>query len=140
MYPNQWHLNNTGSQVTDAIAGADINAERAWDISTGTGVTIAVIDDGMERTHPDLIDNIFINAGEIPGNSLDDDGNGYVDDVSGWSFTANVRILQLVVMTSMVRRSLALQLARGITVLVLWVPHLTPRYCRSKYSMGLVCR
>jgi subtilisin family serine protease len=89
LYPNQWHLNNTGTQVTDAIAGADINAERAWDISTGTGVTIAVIDDGMERTHPDLIDNIFINAGEIPGNNLDDDGNGYIDDVSGWSFTAN---------------------------------------------------
>ncbi len=82
-------MNNTGAQVTDAIAGADINAERAWDISTGAGVTIAVIDDGMERTHPDLIDNIFINAGEIPGNSLDDDGNGYIDDVSGWSFTAN---------------------------------------------------
>ncbi len=89
LYPNQWHLNNTGTQVTDAIAGADVNAVNAWNLATGTGITIAVIDDGMERTHPDLIDNIFINAGEIPGNSLDDDGNGYIDDVSGWSFTAN---------------------------------------------------
>ncbi len=64
LYPNQWHLNNTGSQIANAVANADINAPEAWDLSTGIGVTIAVIDDGMERTHPDLIDNIFINLGE----------------------------------------------------------------------------
>gem|GEM_PF-1463610 len=88
LFGTQWHLNNTG-QVTDAIAGADVKAVGAWDVSTGVGVTIAVIDDGIERTHPDLAANIFVNAGEIPSNFIDDDGNGYIDDVSGWSFTAN---------------------------------------------------
>ncbi len=91
LFATQWHLNNTGSQVASAIAGADIKAVNAWDTSTGGGVTIAVIDDGMERTHPDLAANIFVNPGEIANNNIDDDGNGYIDDVSGWSFSANSR-------------------------------------------------
>lgn len=89
LFPNQWHLNNTGSQIADAIAGADIKAVGAWNLSTGTGVTIAVLDDGIERTHPDLAANIFVNPGEIPGDGIDNDGNGYTDDVSGWSFANN---------------------------------------------------
>jgi subtilisin family serine protease len=89
LYASQWHLNNTGVQVADAIAGSDVHVVPAWDLATGTGITIAVIDDGIERTHPDLVDNIFINNDEIAGNNIDDDGNGYIDDVSGWSFTAN---------------------------------------------------
>lgn len=88
LFPNQWHLNNTG-QVTDALPGADVKAVNAWNVSTGTGVTIAVVDDGIERTHPDLAPNIFVNPGEIAGNGIDDDGNGYIDDVSGWSFVTN---------------------------------------------------
>ena len=89
LYSSQWHLNNTGSQVSDAIAGADVKAQGAWDLATGSGVTIAVLDDGMERTHPDLAANIFVNAGEVPDNMFDDDGNGWIDDVSGWSFVTN---------------------------------------------------
>ncbi|MBN1855279.1 MAG: S8 family serine peptidase, partial [Pirellulales bacterium] len=89
LFPTQWHLNNTGAQVSDAIEGADIEALAAWDISTGTGVTIAVLDDGIQRAHPDLAGNIFVNAGEIASNGIDDDGNGWIDDISGWSFVTN---------------------------------------------------
>lgn len=88
LFPTQWHLNNTGSNsgIAGATAGADVNAVAAWNLSTGSGVTIAVLDDGIERTHPDLAANIFVNPGEIASNGIDDDGNGWVDDVSGWSF------------------------------------------------------
>ncbi len=89
LYSSQWHLNNTGSQVSDALAGADVKAQGAWDLATGAGVTIAVLDDGIERTHPDLAANIFVNPGEVPGNMFDDDGNGWIDDVNGWSFVTN---------------------------------------------------
>ena len=89
LFSTQWHLHNTGTQVPEAVAGADVSAVAAWDIGTGTGVTIAVVDDGIERTHPDLWENIFVNPGEVAGNGIDDDGNGWIDDVSGWSFAAN---------------------------------------------------
>ena len=49
-------------------------------------VVVAVIDTGVDYSHPDLQNNIWINSGEIPGNGIDDDGNGYVDDVYGWNF------------------------------------------------------
>lgn len=91
LFSSQWHLNNTGSNsgISGALAGADVKAPAAWDISTGNGVTIAVVDSGIQLNHPDLAANIFVNSGEIPGNGLDDDGNGYVDDVNGWSFLTN---------------------------------------------------
>lgn len=63
----------------------NINAWAAWGITTGShDIKIAIVDDGCRVTHPDLIANIWINPGEIAGNSIDDDGNGYIDDVSGW--------------------------------------------------------
>jgi subtilisin family serine protease len=68
---------------------ADIDATEAWDITTGSAaVTVAVVDSGLDHTHPDLTANIWANPGE-PANGLDDDGNGKVDDVRGWDFAEN---------------------------------------------------
>lgn len=62
-----------------------INAQAAWDISKGDKrVVVAIVDDAMQMNHPDLSNNIWINPREIPGNGIDDDQNGYVDDINGW--------------------------------------------------------
>lgn len=64
-----------------------INANKAWNITTGReDIVIAVIDTGVKWNHPDLNDSIWINEDEIPDNNIDDDGNGYVDDVRGYNF------------------------------------------------------
>ena len=62
----------------------------AWDKSTGSSdIVIALIDSGVDTTHPDLASRLWVNPGEIAGNGLDDDGNGYVDDVHGWNFVSD---------------------------------------------------
>jgi subtilisin family serine protease len=67
-----------------------VSATRAWDITTGSrNVVVAVIDSGIDLTHPDLVANLWRNPGEVAGNGLDDDRNGFVDDVHGWNFAAN---------------------------------------------------
>ena len=86
-FPQQWALLNTGQ--TGGTPGADIRATEAWDLSTGSSdVVIGILDSGIDSTHPDLAANLFTNPGEIPANGLDDDGNGFVDDVHGWDFVA----------------------------------------------------
>ncbi len=83
-----WGMDNTGQ--TGGVADADIDAPQAWDINTGSGnMVVGVIDTGVNYKHEDLAANIWTNPGEIPGNGLDDDGNGFIDDVHGWDFVNN---------------------------------------------------
>lgn len=75
--PNQWHL-------------AKIGAVSAWNYaSSGSNIVIAVVDDAIERNHPDLAPNIWVNPGEIAANGIDDDGNGFIDDINGWDVANN---------------------------------------------------
>lgn len=95
MVDKQWALDNQGDfsiswegGKTAAVAGVDIGLEEAWSLYRGGSrdVVVAMVDTGVDITHPELRESILINQGEVPGNGLDDDGNGYVDDVYGWNF------------------------------------------------------
>lgn len=83
-----WGLQNTGQN--GGVAGMDVGAVDAWDLTTGdTNVIVAVIDTGIRYTHQDLATQMWRNPGEIPGNGLDDDADGYVDDVFGMDAISN---------------------------------------------------
>jgi subtilisin family serine protease len=76
-YSSQWGLSN-------------INAPAAWNyFSTGSNVVVAIVDDAVERTHADLSPNLWVNSGEIAGNNIDDDNNGYIDDINGYDVASN---------------------------------------------------
>ena len=85
----QWGLQNTGQTIEGSVGtvGADIDAPKAWDLTTGSNtVVVAVVDSGADYLHPDLSANMWINSNEIPDNGIDDDSNGFIDDVRGWNF------------------------------------------------------
>ena len=95
-FANTWGLDNQGQTINGVhgTADADIDAPEAWDVTTGSpSVTVAVIDTGVDWTHPDLSSQIWINPGEnCPGcrnDGIDNDHNGYVDDWHGWDFVNN---------------------------------------------------
>jgi subtilisin family serine protease len=81
-FEDLWGLHNTGQ--SGGVADTDLNMPEAWEVTTGSDDTvIAVIDTGINYLHEDLATNMWVNPGEIPDNDVDDDGNGYVDDVHG---------------------------------------------------------
>jgi len=90
-----WGLANTGRNEPDrngapgaevGVAGVDVNALKAWQITKGSrDITIAVIDTGVDYNHPDLKANMWVNAGEVAADGIDNDGNGYIDDIYGWN-------------------------------------------------------
>jgi gliding motility-associated-like protein len=84
-YNRQWHYENTGQ--SGGTAGIDIRLPQAWEKTKGDPkVIVAVVDGGVDYTHEDLKDNMWINEGEEPDNGRDDDNNGYIDDIHGYNF------------------------------------------------------
>src|SRR5262249_46347578 len=69
-----------------SLQNGKLNAPKAWEIATSSSHVIAIVDTGADLDHEDLAPNLWQNPGEIPGNQIDDDQNGYVDDVVGWDF------------------------------------------------------
>ena len=93
LFSKQWHLENTGwnsrtTVIVPGVKGEDIKAIKAWEIESGSSdVVIAVIDSGADLNHPDLKNNLWINQAEKDGiEGVDDDNNGYIDDVYGYDF------------------------------------------------------
>jgi len=97
-------MRNTGQ--TGGTAGADIKATSAWDVFTGDpNLKVGVIDTGVDYNHPDLIDNVWTNPGEIAGNNLDDDHNGYIDDIHGYDFVKTTAIRSTTTVTAPTARA-----------------------------------
>lgn len=91
-YSLLWGMNNTGQTVNNdpGAAGADIDANLAWDVTTGSSsFVVGMADSGIRATHEDLAANRWTNPGEIANNNIDDDGNGRIDDTWGWDFWNN---------------------------------------------------
>lgn len=87
-FPQQWALHNTGQPVagTAGVPDVDMNVPEAWGVTQGSPtLVVAVIDSGVDISHPDLAAQIWRNPGEVR-NGIDDDGNGFIDDVNGWDF------------------------------------------------------
>lgn len=88
----QWDLSNNGDEniVKPSLSGSDVNADAAWSICEGDpSIIVAILDEGVMYSHPDLIDNMWVNEGEVANAGKDADGNGYVDDVHGYNFVSD---------------------------------------------------
>lgn len=87
-YSELWSLSKQSNK-------SDISAEKAWNFGTGgknalgEDIVVAIVDGGVDFSHPDLVENQWTNTGEVPGNGIDDDGNGYIDDIHGWNVFNN---------------------------------------------------
>ncbi|MCA9781943.1 MAG: S8 family serine peptidase [Candidatus Cloacimonetes bacterium] len=93
-FGTQWDMHNTGQ--SGGTVDADIDMPEAWDLGTGgldgngNQIVVAIVDGGMELTHSNIAPNLWINAAEASGTpGVDDDGNGYVDDINGWDGYSN---------------------------------------------------
>lgn len=90
---DQWHYINTGNKVfaDNALEGADIGIKDVWSKITGGDkeIVVAVLDGPIKDTHEDLAENMWSNIFEVPGDKIDNDGNGYIDDIYGWNFEAD---------------------------------------------------
>lgn len=89
---DQWHyINYCDLSVAETSRmGADVNVKDAWRLCAGDpDIIVAICDEGVKYNHPDLIDNMWVNEDEIPGNGIDDDNNGYIDDIHGWNFLSS---------------------------------------------------
>ena len=86
----QWDMHNDGSLSKKAVKGMDINAHEAWKYTTGdSSIIVAIMDQGVDYEHEDLAANMWVNERETPGDGIDNDKNGYVDDVYGYNFVDN---------------------------------------------------
>lgn len=86
----QWHYDNRVNVVDNVHPNGHISLFRAWKKQTGSpNVIVAILDTNMDLGHEDLRDALWVNQGEIPGNGIDDDNNGYIDDIHGWDFVIN---------------------------------------------------
>lgn len=98
-FGDQWGMNNTGQ--AGGTPDADVDAPEAWNTTTGgltaagDTIVVAVVDGGVQLTHPDLLANLWTNYAEVAGNGIDDDANGYIDDVNGWNAYNNTGTLPL---------------------------------------------
>ena len=96
MLSDQWHYINTGNSTvsSSAVEGADIGVKDAWRLTGGDkSIVVAIIDGPVKYDHPDLAANMWVNDDEIPDNGIDDDGNGYIDDIHGANFSGNGGII-----------------------------------------------
>jgi subtilisin family serine protease len=98
-FADQWGLSNTGQShliadpppdTVQGLVDADADVSDAWSVTQGSPETvIAILDSGVDLSHPDLSPNFWSNTDEIAANGIDDDGNGYVDDIVGYDFLGN---------------------------------------------------